>query len=412
MAKSNNFAAAGLAVFLISPLLAYVVALKNLRFSWSKNIIWFFCGFVGYTLQIPPNSAFDAASYKRHFLEYRTNGENFTSLINSMFTNSNHLEFVEKSISITVGQVTSNYHILFLAYGLFFGFFFSRNLAYVYKESRGVHRRGSMWVIIIIAFLIPPYTISGFDYWTASQVFIYITMPIIYENKKKNSWLLAIVPFIHFSFYLVIFLLISFYFLRKKKRLLLIFYGVSFLSFFLNKSIFNVFMNYLPSVITRRMDIYMNAEQIERTGGNIMRLVGLIFNIATSILFYVTYTKNKTFIETKGGVNRLFLFTLYFAAFFNVLSIIPSVGRYRIVANIFIWMCVFLLYNHKDFNNHRKLYNGIRVMRIFILFYCLANTIRFYFPMLGLGSILSNPLFVNLFVDDDYVVGNILKKLN
>src|SRR5690606_21958839 len=102
-------------------------SLKFANKQWAKNGIWAFSAFVGYCFLIDENSTGDAFVYRYSFYYFIQNEYDYSRLFSSLFEYSSEIEFVERFISITVGQFTDNYHFLFFAYGLFFGYFFSRN---------------------------------------------------------------------------------------------------------------------------------------------------------------------------------------------------------------------------------------------------------------------------------------------
>ncbi len=397
-------------LYFFSPLVAYVTALFNYEKSWAKNVVWGFAAFLGYTLQINLDSMGDMVVYRNKFLEFYNADFSLADLYLNFFSNSGHIEFVENVISVTVSQYTNDYHFLFMAYGLFFGYFFSRNIDYLYRHVKITQRKGSMWLIIGLTFVIPLWNINGFDFWTASQLFLFGVLPLIYEKSYKRFLFIVLAPFTHFSFYLIIGLSMIFLIVRSFKSGIIYVYIGSFFLFGVSASQFSdIASQYLPEIIFRRAEIYLNADLENQSGGTIVGMVTFVYTVAINLVFFTTYKKNKEFIEQDHNLNRFFLYTFYIIGVFNILSVIPSVGRFVMVGQWMLLSALFLLMNKREFGNYKLLGRNIsKVSFIFILFWTIS-VMRYLFPILGIGSILSGPFWVDNFVDQDYVVGNILK---
>ena len=121
---------------LIQPFAGVLVALKHYRESWSKNMIWFFIAFYGFTLvisntAIDANRVRDALSVWHHT---RMNFSNFTELFFS--ESSGFIDFVQPLSMFIVSRFTDNHNILFGFYGLIFGFFYSRNIWYLFDHLK------------------------------------------------------------------------------------------------------------------------------------------------------------------------------------------------------------------------------------------------------------------------------------
>lgn len=397
--------------FLVSPLFSYIAAIRNYRAPFSKNVVWFFAAFLGYCLQIQLDSTSDSAVYMNNFLNYYNYRLGYDHLTSSFFSNRNHIEIVGNLISMTVAQFTNNYHFLFMSYGLFFGYFFSRNIAYIYENFSGNLRKGSIWITVAITFVIPLWNINGFDFWTASQVFIYGLLPIICERKYNRVLFIALCPLIHFSFYFMFAITFLFVFAKRFKKALVLVFIVSFFFTGIDSSKFSFLFSYFPDILVERTEAYLNASKAN-TGGNIIRVVSLIYSFSVYFVFFRSYKSNITFIESNRHIERLYLFSFYIVGVFNVLSVIPSVGRFLYIGQIFLLMAIFLLLNAVKFENHRPIYNDIKKIRGILILFWSISILRFLLPMLGVGSILSNPFLVHLFVEDDFVFGNFLDFLN
>ena len=106
-------------------------------------------------------------------------------------------------------------HILLMVYAIFYGYFLSRNLYYIYSKSTNHNFYINKWIVITLFFLIPIWFINGFDFYFATQIFLYATIPYIYENKTRRLPLLILAPLTHFSFFFVIGVFFIYYFSQK-----------------------------------------------------------------------------------------------------------------------------------------------------------------------------------------------------
>lgn len=398
-------------LLLISPLVSYCIALLNYKNPSSKNVVWFFSAFFGFCLQIPAGLTGDSAVYRDKFLEYYQNNHDFDYLFSLFFSNRGHIEIVGNLISVTVAQFTGNYHYLFLCYGLFFGYFFSRNIAYMYKHFTGNLRNGSILLTFALTFVIPIWNINGFDFWTASQVFVFALLPIIYENKYRRIIFLLLCPLIHFSFYFMILICILFYFVKNFKKVLVVSFILSYFFTGIDPAQFAFIFNYFPDILTERTEAYVNSTK-SNTGGNILRIINMIYSFCIYFVFYRSYIKNKMFIANNRNIERLFLFSFYIIAVFNVLSVIPSVGRFLLIGQMFIFISLFILLNNSRFKSYQIISDSLNSIRIVLIVFWVISMVRYLFPILGIGSIISNPFLVWFFVEDDIVIGNVLEFLN
>ena len=83
--KANSEKKYSVILFLIWPFLALIYAAKNYKASWSKNIIWFFVIFYGFTLTIHNvgEEISDANRYRDKFIEMagkETTGQIFLAI--------------------------------------------------------------------------------------------------------------------------------------------------------------------------------------------------------------------------------------------------------------------------------------------------------------------------------------------
>jgi len=396
--------------FVISPLILYIVSLGNFKKKWAKNIIWAFTAFFGYTMQVPINYTGDAMRYKTHFEDYYATHTTIPILFKTFFTNAVHIEIVSDFLSVFTAQFTNNYHFLFLVYGIFFGYFFSRNLDYMYRFMGKDLRSPSIWITVALSFVIPVWNINGFDFYTASHVFLFGVLPIIYEKSYRRFIFLLLAPLVHFSFYLIIVLTLVFLATKQFKSAILIMYILSFFVFGIHPDEYSdIASDYLPAFIYDRAQVYLQATSNTAqatSSGNIVLAANLVYKTIINVIFLVTYNMNRSFIDKHERLNRMFLYCFFLTGVFNVLSLIPSVGRFLTITQCLMWISLFLLINNPEFTNFEQIGKYIGRVKVVLVIFWIFMTMRYLFPMLGLGSILSGPFWVDNFVNNDTVVGN------
>lgn len=401
--------------FLVSPLLSLVYALKKIDAPAAKNILWLFCGFLGYCFHLSDWYIGDAQRYKDSFLEYRTVDLSIVEILTNQYADTQHLEFVEKIISISVGRLTADYHVLFLVYGLCFGYFISRSIAYLVGQYSGKQNQVTFSLVVGLFFVLPPWWITGFDFWFASQVAIYAVLPYLVERKYNRLWILFLTPFIHFSFYSFVLLFLVFVTCYRKHYLHLLFvlFLVSFLSFLVDLSwLLGQVQPYVPSLISKRSEAYTKIAEKIQTGGRIFGLLSTLISGTTYLAIGAVYLRFKSWIVSHRGLSFCFGFTFLLIAVVNVVSFLPSVGRFFIIAQWLSYMSLWMFYAKAN-EDHQKKYLTQAVMYLRYLIYLdlVLLVLRTFFPIVGIGAFLSNPFLATFMHEGETVVGNIMEWL-
>lgn len=399
-------------LFLVSPLCSVIYSLKNYEYKSSKYSLWFFVSYLGYSLYITDSYTGDAVRYRARFYELIGSDTSISSLFSVLLSDSQNLEIVERVISITVGRLTDNYHFLFCAYGLVFGYFFASNFAYLYKHIKPEKLPNTVFITATLFFVIPPWYINGFDFWCASQIFIYGILPYLIDNNRKYLIFILISPFVHFSFYIILVLSLFFLLIRNNDKFIFYLFCISFLFVYaLTPSFFGSFIDYLPESIVRRSDAYINPEQIEHEGGRIVGSVRWLFSMSLNFVFAFLFLKNKKSILDDRNLKTMFLYTFYIIACFNILSIIPSVNRFLSIGRWLLLATLFMCLYSQNIKQEilQKSFYWIQPL---VIVHCILEVIRTLFPLVGVGSILSNVFLIHSFEQNDFTIGNILKFLN
>ena len=180
-------------LFVFFPFFASMASLHNFRASWAKNVMWAFIVFYGITFSIGKESKLESGSsdivrYVEGMQALKSQSLTLDGAI-KYFKESGEADILQTIIMILVSRVTDSQVVLTATYGLIFGFFFTRNIWYVFDRMQGKLKKLSL-LLIVALFLVNPYwNINGFRFNTAAHVFLMGLLPYLYEGKKRFLWI-------------------------------------------------------------------------------------------------------------------------------------------------------------------------------------------------------------------------------
>ena len=198
--KTNKNNKELLLLFFLWPMLSLFICIVKRNNLWSKNIFWLFCIYYGYTFLIPSEGS-DAFGYAQNFIDFGKIDISTSNFFSSLYSNeTNYVDILQPFISFLISRFTNDPRILFATFGMIFGYFYSRNLWFLFDK---LNNRYSIIVglyILVFALICPIWRINGFRFWTASQIFLFGVLPYLYEGNKKWISISALSIFVHFSF--------------------------------------------------------------------------------------------------------------------------------------------------------------------------------------------------------------------
>jgi len=402
--SQHSIYAAGL--FLIWPFLSIFFAFRNYHELWAKNIVWLFVAFFGYTMVIS-NADIDANRYRDQFIEISDGGEQ-TNLVKGLYAeDTGYVDILKPLLDNLVSLFTNNYKILFLVYGLIFGFFFSRNLWLLLNRITHPATIISIFLLIIFAFINPIWNINGFRFWTAAQLFVYGCLLYFLEGNKKGLLIAFLSPFVHFSFMLPVAVLFIYLLLGNKLLFYFYFFMISMFISELNlESIKNNIEGVLPVVFELKVNNYTNVdyrEQRVEAGKGVnwyvpFRTKALKYSVY--IFLIVLFWKWRQQIKSNKQLYGLFSFVLFFFGIANIVSSIPSGGRFLNIAFSLSIALTFLFVQ----KFHDKFINFVLKFSTPALLLYLIVTIRMGFDTIGLTTIIGNPLIALLMEGDKALI--------
>lgn len=382
-------------IFVLWPLAALFESLLNYRSSWAKNGIWLFIIFFGYTFVSQEGQ--DSSRYILHFQEFHRSDADFSVLYKILFSEgSRYIDIFQPIITLLVAKFTGDYRVLFAVYGFIFGFFYSRNIDYLLRKTKGKLNPYLRIFLVVFALLVPIWFINGFRFWTAAHIFIFGALPYLLDGKKSGIWISVLSVLMHFSFIFPLVILGIYRIVGNKTTLFLIFFIVSsFISEINIPVIKQILISYTPEIIHDRINDYTNEAYIDKLISRQSEINWYVIwyrkglGIALNILLVIVFFKGREIWKKRKEMLKLFSFLLLFGGLANIFGQIPSVGRFVAVFNLFAASFLFLYFslNGKELLSKRIFW---LLTPAFGLFFIVS--FRVGFDNIGLYALVSNPL--------------------
>lgn len=409
--KSNTVDAEQLLFFLVWPMFSVFYSLLNRKMKGAKNILWLFCIYYGFTLVIFSEGT-DSYAYAQKFIEIGRVDLTYQNFFSYLYAeDTNVVDVVEPIISFVLSRFTSNPKFLFATFGLIFGYFYSRNIFYLLEKISSEKFTITSLFILTFSLLCPIWSINGFRFWTATQIYLFGVMPYLMENKKKSILISALSIFVHFSFILPVVLVVVYAFVGVRRNVyFMLFIATTFIQQ-LDLESLREQMRVLPGLYQNRADSYVN-EQVQTAGAQLFRTTNwyirynAIFNQLIVYTFLVTiYFQNSEVMKKSKNFMRLFCFALLFYSFANLAALVPQGGRFSIIGNLLVFFLIVIYITYVD---NGKLINILKRLSVPILIIIILVSIRRGFDYTGILTLIGNPV-IRIFVDSDTPIIDFIK---
>lgn len=411
--KSGFYAAV---LFLIWPLLAVASAFNHYRSGWGKNILWAFVVFYGLVFSISTENS--GSDIVRYVTEYQNlyHVEMTVSSAERYFEQSKEIDVARTLIAILLSRITDSQAILTMIYGLIFGFFFSRNMWFVLTRLKGKMKLITVLLFSCYFLIIPIWNMNGFRFWTAAHIFIYGLLPYFFEGKKKNIFYSASAVLVHFAFVVPVGVFFIYFLMGNRLLIYFIFFLTTFFFSQINLSAFNQLVdNYAPKIVQERTSSYRSEQKVEdfRAGaaesGRVWYAVWYDKALSWAVMGFlvILFFKGRDFFEKHKDWLSLFCFTLLFSGAVNLLSSLPSGGRYGSVA-VMLALALIIMYiqNHKqEVVMERFVWAALPALLLFVVV-----SVRMGFYSMSATAVLGNPL-IALFMNGNFISMNDLLKM-
>lgn len=420
ISKSSGNKIGSFILLLFFPVGLLISSLKSYRNPQSKNMFWIGCVFLGMAYIFNPigGSGADGTRYAESLIYLHDNPISWDSFKASFYDDGGgFLDVYQPTITFLISIFTGNAMYLFTVFAFVFGFFYSRNMWFVLKK---MPERLNFTLIILITsyfFINPIWNINGVRMWTACQVFVYGALPFIFDkDKSKVHWIFISILF-HFSFFIPVIILLLYQFLLPKKSITpyIILLLISLFLSDLEIKLFKSLGEYLPNILDRKVAGYTNLDYVEKVIGEsnsnsfIINIISIINKWGVGLLLSFIAFKDYKLIRKNKSLYNLLCFSMFILGISNILSNVPSGGRFVVVARMFVFALLILYYSllkaHKLKSYTVK---SIEIMSYFLII-TLFTAIRTPTVFYGL-TVLTNP-FVLFFTENReslyYLIKNI-----
>lgn len=408
-------------LFLLSPFITGILAIKNYRSPWAKNIIWAFVVFYGFTFGIAQETSTgskiaDIERYSRELQDLYQQDLNFEQIV-KLYRDNEDIDILRLTLAITISRVTDNQQILTAIYGLIFGFFYSRNIWFVLDRMRGKIKPVALFLLIAYILVDPIWNINGFRFHTAVQIFIYGLLPFLFDGKKKGIIISSLSFLVHFSFLLPIGVLLTYFLLGNKTVIYFVFFVATSLTSSINIGGVNEIIDEnAPDALAERTATYRSEDRVEnfREGTGfadnsdtvwyaVYYLKALYWSLMALLVFL--FFKRKKLEQNNKRLFDSFSFTLLLWGVANIMNSLPSGGRFLAVAALSA-LPLFIFYIQQE-PNEKYLSKKVKMASPALVIFIIIS-LRMGLYSLSVNTFLSNPV-VALITDYNFSLNDLIK---
>lgn len=395
--QSDKFAA--FLVFLVWPFLGLLLSFKHYKFRNSVNVFWFFNIFVGLTFGFSEGADSDRYVSQLEVLHSRSSyslSEFWEYLVSE---GSGTVDIVQPLINFLVSRVTDSGYILFAVYGFVYGFFYSRNVWYMINKIKGKVKVEALAFLVLLAFLLPFWSMNGFRFWTATHIFFYGIVRY-FEGDKKGLFFIVLTLFVHYTYVLGVGLFLGYLLVGNRILLYFVVYIVSIFFSFVNLEFIGQYVDNLPVNVKERSSSYLNEEYAEgyfAAGSDrnwyIKYKFDFIKTLVASSFIWIFFARLKL-IRQNPMMLKLFCIGLIFMAFANFVASVPSMLRFYMIGFMCVTLMLFLFFQLLKFKRRPDWYKFASIFFVFV--YC-AVELRSGLDFLTLATAIGNPFTTELF---------------
>jgi hypothetical protein len=402
----NNFI-----FFLVSPFLGFIQAFKYYKEDWAKNSVWLFVIFYGYTMYRP--EIMDSSRYVLSLINLYNMPLTWDVFISSLYSEeSDKADIYQPLITFFLSRFTNSGNILFAVFGIVYGYFYSRNIWMILDLSKGKKIEWKLWVVIIAFICVLGFwNLNGVRMWTAAHIFFYGVFQYLVLGRRKGIFIAILSVFVHFSYILPIGVFLVFILSKIPWRFLYyLFLGSFFVSSMNVPTIKAKLESVAPDFLLPRVNSYTSDEYVdivsdmnESTNWYVKYYSSALMWVLVGLFTLIYFSKYSKFKDDKSFSN-LFGFSLLILSIGNITSLLPSGGRFVLLAQLFgVALLVYYYVRFDDFVYKKYLQFFIPLLYIFILV-----NIRISFDTISFMTIFSNPI-LSAIVDLPIPLINLIK---
>ena len=335
-----------------------------------------------------------------------------TFVANFSSEDSDSFDVYQPFMTYLVALFTDNGNILFAIFGIVFGYFYSRNIWLLLEYSEKKEMNRTLWLLVFsFACIVGFWQLNGVRMWTASHIFFYGVFLFFIKGEKKGFLIAISSVLVHFSFVLPVALFLISVLVKLPRKILFILFIFSFFISTLNISALSgSVQGLLPSFLLPKVNTYLNEEYAETVSGVVDNTSWFVVYMNKSIgwaiailLTIIHFSVNETFKNNKFFLN-FFSFTILFLTIGNVMSLVPSGGRYLIIAQLFALAVIIIYYSDYVFELFGKWLAYLTPVFIFFI----IVSLRMLLDNISVMAVFANPIVVS-FIDLPIPLINLIK---
>ena len=411
-----NIKAISLLLFLINPFISMLFAFMDYTQPYAKNIFWAFCTFYGFTFAIGvENSGSDINSYVQDLQFLYLQSELSINHINTLFKESGDIDFFNLFLTYVVSRFTDSRSILTAVYGFIFGYFYSRNIWYIFNLIKGKFSIIEKVIFLTLVIMVPIWYINGIRMYLAFHVFIYGLLPYIFENNNRKLIYVYLSFIIHFSFIIPISIFLTYRLIGNRLNILFISFLLSLLVSSISLSSINFYVEkFLPERVLERTASYRNEdafeakieEKLAKNRRWYLKWNGLLFRWSLYLIIIFLFFYGNSSIKKHPKWIKLFTLVLIYFTSSNFLLNVSSGARFMIFP-YFLTLIMIVLYLNQ-FKTDRKFITFINLLSpAFLLFIIIAFRIGFY--SFSITTILGNPFIALFNINETIPLNDVIK---
>jgi hypothetical protein len=384
--------------FLVWPFFSFVYALINIQSRYAKNIIWLFCAFYGSTFVISTEEM-DASRYRRLLDEmYAARNQPFLDLLIEPFQQGIYsaTDVYAHLLTISVSRFTNSFELLFFLVGGVFGYFYSRNAAYIlpYLHKRRLGLFGGLMIAILLT-IIPFWNINGYRFYTATHMLLFAMLRVVIEKKYRYFWVVLLTPLVHGSFLGIVGACGLYLIIGNRYQWYLAALIVALFSSGINPAAINKNTKEAPIYMQNKVSGYTSKDYIKfvqkNTVGQVWYVEGHIQALKFIVYSFVAFVwfKRKKILTNRVAVS-LYSMSLYMLTLAALVAGIPSGGRFFSVAVLFLGVLMVYVAQHRAIEAWWARWLGY-IYLLPVLCYVIVE-IRIGFDSMGINTLLANPI--------------------
>lgn len=360
--KSRKISQSLLIISLIWPFAGFIKAIKNYNHPLAKKVILFFFGVYGFCFVLDEQLDGDRYAERLKFA-YGRPFSDFNEYIFGLYETKT--DFVQPLITFLLSRFTDSHHFLFAIYALLFGYFCLKSIDFVLEKYTLRRNYVAIFFLVFLLGHIPIFDINGSRMWTAAWVFIYATLNVVWNKDYKFLLLAFSACFIHFSFLAANIIVLIWLLAGNRKWIYFVLAVFTLTISEIDLGIIRDYAELINPAFDKKAQAYASetyAEQIaERRqtqawfmkANPILKTYLLFFNITWMLLL------NLGKIKLDKSELNLLNFTLLFFSYANIISLVPSGGRFLSVYYIFASILSIIFFSKYKFLKFNSAYTFV-----------------------------------------------------